>query len=454
MKFETRNPATGELLAQFDYLSDAQLTQHLINADAVARKWQKTSFYERASLVKAVANQLTIQREFLAKTISLETGKLLSEAYAEVDKCSLVCRYYAENAQQMLADKLIQTSAQRSLVSYHPWGVVLAIMPWNFPFWQVFRCLAPALMAGNALLLKHAPNVPRCARAIEKIIGDADAPLGLMTDLTISVEQTSQVIADERVNAVSFTGSEMAGRKIASLAGLHLKKAILELGGSDPFIVLDDADMSQVIDAAMLARFSNSGQVCVAAKRFLVVPSRLEEFTALLLERVKALKTGDPCSPDSTLAPMARADIRDKVDQQVQASIAAGATPLIGCSPLDGEGYFYAPSILTNVRQGMPAFDEEIFGPVASIVAINDETDAIVQANATRFGLGASIWTKDIKKGEAMLADIEAGTGFVNAIVSSDVHMPFGGIKASGLGRELGESGIKALCYSKSTWIK
>ncbi|WP_413700278.1 aldehyde dehydrogenase family protein [Psychromonas sp. KJ10-10] len=290
MQFETRNPASGELLTQFDFLSDSQLEQHLSEAELVATTWRKTSFSERASLLNAIASQLKQQSQFLAETISLETGKLLSEAYAEVEKCALVCRYYAANAQQMLEPKLIQTTAQRSLVSYYPWGVVLAIMPWNFPLWQVFRCLAPALMSGNALLLKHAPNVPRCARAIEKVIRDAGAPLGLMTDLTISVEQTSQVIADERVKAISFTGSEVAGRKIASLAGLHLKPAILELGGSDPFIVLDDADMSKVIDAAMLARFSNAGQVCIADKTFFSgfqSPSRIYHFIIRKSESIR-----------------------------------------------------------------------------------------------------------------------------------------------------------------------
>tara|TARA_R110001583_G_scaffold1583_4_gene12353 strand:- start:5241 stop:6605 length:1365 start_codon:yes stop_codon:yes gene_type:complete len=453
MQFETRNPATGELLAQFDYLRDSQLAKQLINTDLVAAKWNKTSFTERTTLIKAVATQLTLQRQSLAETISLETGKRLSEAFGEVDKCALVCDYYANNAQQMLADELITTSAQRSLVTYHPLGIVLAIMPWNYPFWQVFRCLAPALMAGNALLLKHAPNVPQCGRAIEKILLDAGASQGLMTNLFISVEQTSKLIADDRVKAISFTGSESAGRKIASLAGAHLKKVVLELGGSDPFIVLDDADMDKTIDAAMLSRFGNAGQTCIAAKRFLVVPSRLEEFTALLLERVTALVPGNPLLSNTTIAPMARPDIRDKVHQQVEASIAAGACPLIGCEILTGDGYYYAPSILTNVSAGMPAFDEELFGPVAAIIAVKDETDAILQANATRFGLGASIWTQDIKKGEAILAQIDAGTGFVNAMVSSDIHMPFGGIKASGLGRELGESGIKELCYSKSIWI-
>lgn len=454
MNFETRNPANGELVESFQMLNDEQLEQKLASAEQAADAWSCTSFAERSALLHAVAQQLTDQRQVLAETISLEMGKLLTEALGEVDKCAGACSYYADHAEQMLQDDLIQTPASRSLVTYQPLGIVFAIMPWNFPLWQVFRCLAPTLMAGNGLVLKHAPNVPRCAKAIEKIIRDAGAMEGLVTDLTISVAQAGLVIADHRIHGVAFTGSEMAGRQIASLAGQHLKKVVLELGGSDSLIVLDDADLNKAMDVAMRARFGNAGQICIASKRFLVVPGRIQEFTELMLERVNALKHGDPMSSDTTLAPMSRLDIRDKVHQQVLASIAEGARPLTGCKPIEGAGYFYAPSVLDNVQLGMTAFNEEIFGPVAAIVAVRDEADAIAQANATRFGLGASIWTENLEKGEAIIRQLDVGCGFVNAQVASDVRMPFGGIKASGIGRELGVSGIREFCNAKSIWIQ
>lgn len=454
MNFETRNPLTGELLETFDLLTNDQLEQRLSIAEQAADAWSCTRYSERSQLLHAVAAQLTENRQMLAETISLEMGKLLTEALGEVDKCAGACSYYADHAEQMLQDDLVETPARRSLVTYQPLGIVFAIMPWNFPLWQVFRCLAPTLMAGNGLLLKHAPNVPRCAKVIEKIIRDAGAPQGLVTDLTISVEQAALVIADHRVQGVAFTGSEMAGRQIAALAGQSLKKVVLELGGSDSLIVLDDADINKAMDVAMRARFSNAGQICIASKRFLIVPSRIQEFTELMLARVKALKHGDPLSSDTTLAPMSRLDIRDKVHQQVLASISEGARALAGCKPIEGAGYFYAPSVLDNVQLGMTAFNEEIFGPVAAIVAVRDEADAIAQANATRFGLGASIWTEDLEKGEAILRQLDVGCGFVNAQVASDVRMPFGGTKASGLGRELGISGIREFCNAKSIWIQ
>jgi len=453
MNFETRNPATGELLEQFDVLTDVQLEQCLNQAESTAHAWAASSFAERSKLLKAVATELHQQRQSLAETISLEMGKLLSEALGEVDKCALACSYYAEHSEQMLRDELVETPARRSLISYQPLGTVLAIMPWNFPLWQVFRCLVPALMAGNGLLLKHAPNVPRCAKAIEQILRDAGAAEGLVTDLTISVEQTGQVIADHRVQGVAFTGSEGAGRQIAALAGQHLKKVVLELGGSDPFIILDDADLEKAMDAAMRARFANAGQICIAAKRFLVVPSRIEEFTAMMVERVNNLREGDPMQAETTIAPMARADLRDKVQQQVQASLDEGAQLLTGGENLPGDGYYFAPTVLNNVKLGMTAYNEEIFGPVAAIIAVRDEADAVAQANATRFGLGASIWTEDLEKGEAMLRQIDVGNAFLNAQVASDIRMPFGGVKASGLGRELGISGIREFCNTKSIWV-
>ena len=453
MNFETRNPATGALLEQFEFLTDVELEQKLNQADKTARVWAGSSFAERGKLLQALAEQLHEQREALAHTISVEMGKRLVEAFGEVDKCALACSYYAENAEAMLQDEMVETPARKSLISYEPLGIVLAIMPWNFPLWQVFRAMVPALMAGNGLLLKHAPNVPRCAKAIEQLLLDAGAMEGLVTDLTVSVEQTGQVIADHRVQGVAFTGSENAGRQIAALAGQHLKKCVLELGGSDPFIVLDDADLEQAVDTAMRARFSNAGQICIAAKRFLVVPSRIEEFTALMVEKAEAMQQGDPLLPETTIAPMARADLRDLVQRQVQQSLEEGAVLLTGGESLPGEGYYFAPTVLGNVKLGMTAYNEEIFGPVAAIVAVRDEADAIAQANATRFGLGASVWTNDLEKGEVMLRKLDVGNAFLNSQVASDIRMPFGGVKASGLGRELGISGIREFCNTKSIWI-
>jgi len=453
MNFETRNPANGELIESYDFISDNLLEQRLAEAERATEAWQHSSFEARGKLLMALADQLEQQRQSLAETITLEMGKLLPEALGEVDKCAGAARFYAEHAEAMLQDELIDTPAQRSLVAYQPLGTILAIMPWNFPLWQALRCAIPALMAGNSVLLKHAPNVPRCAMAFEQLFLDAGAEPGLVSNLMISVEQSAQVIADHRVHGVAFTGSEVAGRKIAALAGQNLKKVVLEMGGSDPFIVLDDANLDRALDVAMASRFSNAGQICIAAKRFLVVPSRIQEFTERMLERVSLLKTGNPMTAEVSMAPMARGDLRAKVHQQVQASVAEGARLLTGGEPIAGNGYFYAPTVLDNVKLGMTAYNEEIFGPVAAIVAVRNEADAIAQANATRFGLGASIWTEDVEKGEAMIRQIDAGNCFINHQVISDVRMPFGGVKASGLGRELGVAGIREFCNSKSIWI-
>lgn len=453
MNFATRNPFNNELIEEFAFISDAELEQRLAASRDAAMHWRHSGFVERAALVIGIAEKLKERRQEMAETMTLEMGKLLSEALGEVDKCIGACEYFAENAETMLQDDMISTPASKSLVSYEPLGTVLAIMPWNFPLWQVFRCMIPNLMAGNAVLLKHAPNVPRCAKAIEQLVTDAGAPEGLFADLTISVDQAAKVIADHRVHGVAFTGSEMAGRQIGMLAGQNLKKAVLELGGSDPLIVLDDADMEAAMDVAMRARFANAGQICIAAKRFLVVSSRVKDFTEMMVERTKALRTGDPMLAETTLAPMARPDLRDKVHQQLEASLRDGCRLLTGGEVLPGEGNFYAPTVLANVDFGMTAFNEEIFGPVAAIVSVRNEADAIAKANATRFGLGASIWTQDVEKGEQLARCLDTGNTFINAQVASDVRMPFGGTKASGLGRELGVSGIREFCNAKSIWV-
>lgn len=386
--FTCQNPATGELISTVPFIEDAELEQHLQQAAQAAEHWQQYTLPARAELLLAVADKLSQSRERLASLMALEMGKLHREGLAEVDKCAAACVYFAENAHTMLRNDAVETPAQRSYVRYQPLGVVFAIMPWNFPLWQVFRCVVPALMAGNAALIKHAPNVPGCAAAIEALFADAGAPLGLVTNLYISTQQAAGVIADSRVQGVAFTGSEAAGRAIGALAGQHLKKVVLELGGSDPFIILDDADLTQAVDVAVRARFSNAGQICIAAKRFLVVQSRVDEFTQMLLERVQGLQPGDPMDNATTLAPMARADLRDLVHQQAQKTLSEGARLLTGCQVIEGAGYFYAPSVIDQVKVGMTAFSEEVFGLVAAITTVRDEADAIAHANATRFGLG------------------------------------------------------------------
>lgn len=453
MNFETRNPATGELIESFPVLSDASLDQALSRANEAAQLWKGSSFAKRSELIRSLATVMQESRQELADTITLEMGKLSAEALAEVDKCISACEYFAENAESMLSSEVIETHASRSHVVYEPLGVILAIMPWNFPMWQVLRCLIPTIMAGNGLVLKHSPNVPRCAKTIEELLVKAGAPDGLVIDLKITTDQTAEVIADARVKAIAFTGSENAGKQIAAQAGKHLKKVVLEMGGSDPFIVLDDANMEQAVEMAVRSRFANAGQVCIAAKRFIVVEDKLEEFTEALKQKVQALKCGAPDSTDTTLAPIARGDLRDQIDQQVQESVAQGATLLTGGTKVDSEGYYYSPTILTDVKPGMTAFDEEIFGPVASIISARDEQDAIEKANATRFGLGASVWTEDKVRGEVVLCKLEVGCGFVNSPVFSDVRMPFGGVKASGIGRELGVHGIREFTNCKSVWV-
>jgi len=453
MMFESRNPATGELLEVFDLLADSQLEDRLVRARAIGRDWHNSSLEQRATLLKQVAACIREERESLARTISLEMGKLLPEALAEVDKCALCCDYYADHAGEMLNEEPIATEARNSRVIFEPLGVILAVMPWNFPLWQVFRFLAPTLIAGNVALLKHAPNVSRCALLIEDILHRAGAPEGLFSTLLISVEQTAKVIADERVRGVAFTGSETTGRRIGAMAGEHLKKAVLELGGSDPFVVLDDADLDRAVEMAMKLRFGNAGQICIAAKRFILLPGIADTFVERLVERVGRLQTGDPLDPATTLAPMARDDLRLQLQAQVQASISEGAKVLLGGEPQHGDGWFYKPTVLDGIKPGNTAFNEELFGPVASIVRARDEADAIRLANATRFGLGASVWTSDIEKGEALARQIDAGACFVNAPVASDLRMPFGGTKASGLGRELASYGIREFCNIKSLWV-
>ncbi len=454
MTFQTLNPATGELIEAYPGISDSVLDGCLDTAAAVAPDWAAREIGARCELLRACSDRLLARRDELAAVITLEMGKLRSEALGEIEKCALVCRHYAEHAPAMLADDRVAMDSGTAAVAYQPLGTVFAIMPWNFPFWQVFRFAAPALAAGNTGLLKHAPNVPRCGLAIASVFQEAGVPEGVFQNLFVSVEQASAIIGDRRVAAVTLTGSERAGRAVAAQAGKHLKKAVFELGGSDPVIVLDDADLEKTVSQAVTSRYMNAGQSCIAAKRFIVTPGIADAFLDLLQESVVRLRTGDPDDEATTLAPMARADLRENLDKQVRASLAKGATCVTGCGPVEGPGFFYKPSVITDIEPGQPAFGEELFGPVASVFRVANEAEAVRLANATRFGLGSSIWTADQERGAALARQVEAGCCFVNGMVASDPRLPFGGIKASGYGRELSVQGIREFVNIKSLWIR
>ena len=450
---ESTNPATGERIKQFATWDETEIERALADVSATAPAWQATSFAARAKILRAAAAELRANRDRYAGLITLEMGKLAREARAEVEKCALNCDFYAEHAERFLRDEPIETEARRSFVAYQPLGTVLAIMPWNFPFWQVFRFAAPALMAGNTAVLKHASNVPQCALAIEEILRKSGLPEGAFRTLMIDSRQVERVIADRRIHAVTLTGSDPAGRAVARAAGAHLKKTVLELGGSDAFVVLEDADLELAVAQGVAGRMQNAGQSCIAAKRFVLVDAIAEEFLARFKERLQALEPGDPARDETTLAPLARADLRDELHRQVQDSIAAGAEALLGCEPLPGPGYYYAPSILDRVKPGMRAYDEELFGPVAVVLRARDEMQALKLANDSRFGLGASVWTRDAARGEGFARQLQAGSCFVNGIVKSDPRVPFGGVKDSGYGRELSIHGIREFVNIKTVWV-
>ena len=454
MSLTSQNPATGQTVASFEPWTATQLDAALEQARNAQQAWRALSFAQRADALSEVANLLRERSSVLAELATQEMGRLFSEAQSEVEKCALVCDYYAVHGEPFLEPEPIPTDAGKSYVCYQPLGVVLGIMPWNFPFWQVLRFTAPALMGGNVVLLKHAPNVQQCAQAIERLLQDAGLPVGVFTNLPIEVDLIERVIAHPAVQAVTVTGSERTGRAVAALAGAHLKKIILELGGSDPFIVLADADLDLAVSRAVQARFTNCGQACIAAKRFIVVPQIADAFVAALVERVSQLRVGDPMDAATQIAPLARDDLRTQLHEQVQATLAAGAQALIGCHAIEGPGYFYAPSVIDKVPPHAVARQEELFGPVAAVIRALDEADAVRIANETRFGLGASIWSRNYEHAEAVALRIEAGLTFVNGIVKSDPRMPFGGIKASGHGRELSFHGIREFCQAKTVWIR
>lgn len=454
MPFVTLNPATGQLIQLHACWNDQRLQQALEQAHGAQQDWAQTPLAARADILLKVAANLKNRRDQYAATITQEMGKLLVEARAEVEKCASACEYYAQHAEAFLRTENIASDAGSSYVEYRPLGVVFAVMPWNFPFWQAFRAAAPALMTGNAMVLKHAPNVPRCALAIESVFRECGLPEGVYTNLMIEVEQAESVIASPHVHAVTLTGSEAAGRKVAALAGQHLKKCVLELGGSDPFVVLHDADLELAVEMAVKSRFLNGGQSCIAAKRFILVPEIADEFVAKLKQKVEALRPGDPMDAATTLAPMARHDLRLALHEQIDDSIAQGAVAATGCRPLDGEGFYYRPSILDHVTPAARAYREELFGPVAIVIRAADEEDALRIANDSAYGLGSSIWSRDTARAERLAGRIEAGCSFVNGMVKSDPRLPFGGIKASGYGRELSRLGMHEFVNVKTVWVR
>lgn len=441
MSVEITNPWTGQVDYRYDYMDFPAVDKILEKSASAFPAWSSLSIQQRGEILHRIAAVIRTRKMEVAGIMSAEMGKLHREALAEIEKSAAACEYYAEHAVDYLRDNIIKTEATRSYVTYEPLGCVFAIMPWNFPVWQVFRFLAPSLMAGNVALLKHATNVPRCADIIARVLLEAGVPDGVFGVLHIENAMAEKVISDPRVHAISLTGSERAGRSVAATAGKHLKKCVLELGGSDPFIVLDDADLDKTIPVAISSRFGNAGQTCIAAKRFIVTEKIADAFVQKFSEAARMLQIGDPNKADTSLAPMVRADLRDELHKQVEASIKAGAKALVGCEPGEGASH-YPASILDNVKPGMPAYSEELFGPVASIIRVKDDDEAVRVANDTLFGLGASVWTQDKQRGENIARRIKAGATFVNAQVRSDVRLPFGGTKSSGFGRELAEHGI------------
>ena len=454
MAIATVNPATGQVVKTFESLSDAQLEVKLQKAADTFLSYRKTPFAERARLIGNAAAILERDKENCARVMTTEMGKTFRSAVDEAAKCAWVCRYYAENAERFLADEVVETTAKRSFIRYLPLGPVLAVMPWNFPFWQVLRFAAPALMAGNVGLLKHASIVPQSALMIEEIFHKAGFPDGVFQTLLISSQKVDRVLGDPRVAAATLTGSEGAGVEVGVGAARRIKKVVLELGGSDPFIVMPSANLEAATTTAVKARIFNNGQSCIAAKRFIVAEPIADKFEKMFAEKMAALKVGDPFDEATELGPLSSAQGLEDLDRDVKATVEAGAKVLTGGKPLARPGNFYAPTVLTHIPKGSPAHKEELFGPVASVFRAKDLDDAIRVANDSRFGLGASAWTNDERERERFINDLEAGMVFINRMVASDPRLPFGGVKWSGHGRELGVHGIREFTNIKTVWIE
>jgi succinate-semialdehyde dehydrogenase / glutarate-semialdehyde dehydrogenase len=454
MAIATINPATGEVVKTFTALTDAQVDEKIAKATKTFQTFRKTSFADRARWMNKAADILDSEKEALGRLMTLEMGKTLTSAIAEAEKCAAGCRYYAQNAEKLLADEVITTTASKSYIHYQPLGIVLAVMPWNYPLWQVFRFVAPGLMAGNVGLLKHASNVPQSALKIEEIVTRAGFPDGVFQTLLVGAAQVDRILNDPRVAAATLTGSEQAGIQVGVSAAKRIKKVVLELGGSDPFIVMPSANFEEAVSTAVKARVLNNGQSCIAAKRFIVHEKIAEQFEKEFVRRMQSLKLGDPFDAKTDVGPLANSDAVKDLDTDVQKTVQAGAKLLTGGKPVSGPGYFYEPTVLTNIPKESPAYREEFFGPVASIFRVKSVDEAIAIANDSRFGLGASAWTNDPAERERFVNDIEAGMVFINQMVVSDPRVPFGGVKASGHGRELGPYGIREFTNAKTVWIR
>lgn len=454
MSLKSINPSTGELIEEYKEYTKEEVDIILEDSQDAFLSWRQTTFDERKALMNKAAQILRDNVDEYAKLMAIEMGKPIQGGRAEIEKCAWVCEYYAENAEKQLEPEHIKTEALKSYITYQPMGAILAVMPWNFPFWQVLRFVAPTLMAGNTGLLKHSSNVSGCALAIEDVFKKAGFPKNVFRTLLISSRQVSRVIESPIVKAISLTGSGAAGRAVASKAGAMLKKSLLELGGSDPYIILSDANLEEAVLSCVNSRLINSGQSCIAAKRFIVVESLKEKFEELFVFNMKTRKMGDPLREDTMVGPQARADLRDELHAQVEKSLSMGAKLLLGGKIPSGSGAYYPPTLLTDVQPGMPAYEEELFGPVAAIISVKDEAEAIKVANDSIFGLGAAIFTENIEKGEHIAErELEAGACFVNSYVRSDPRLPFGGIKDSGYGRELSYLGIREFVNTKTVYV-
>jgi succinate-semialdehyde dehydrogenase / glutarate-semialdehyde dehydrogenase len=447
------NPTTGEIIREYREYSGKEVEQIIRDVHSAWGSWKDTAFGSRTVLMKNAAGILRRRQEEFARLMTLEMGKLFRESMAEIEKCAWVCDYYADHAAEMLKDEVIVTDASHSFIAFQPMGPILAVMPWNFPFWQVIRFAAPTLMAGNAAVLKHASNVPGCALAIEEIFRDAGFPEHLFRTLMIPSSAVEAVVANPLIVAVTLTGSESAGSQVASLAGKHIKKMLLELGGSDPFIVLEDADLDTAVKTAVTSRMINQGQSCIAAKRFIVVKQVIQQFETALKLAFENLRTGDPMDPETQVGPMARPDLVTDIEHQVNTSIAAGARLVTGGHRPDRPGCYFEPTILADIGRGMPVYSQETFGPLVSLITAHDEEDAILIANDSDFGLGGCVWTRDLQRGKSIARKVETGAMFVNGMTKSDPRLPFGGIKKSGYGRELAGYGIKEFVNIKTIWI-
>ncbi len=453
MTIQSINPATGEVLETFELYSQEQIDEALDQARQAFLSWRTTTFAQRAEHLLRVARYLREHKTELGRLSVLEMGKSLVEAEAELEKSAWGCEYYAENAERFLANEPVSSTGTKAYIAYRPLGVVLALMPWNYPFWQVFRFAAPALMAGNTAVLKHASNVSRCALEIERIFVECGLPKGIFRTVLVRGSETGKLIADRRIAAVTLTGSEDAGISVGSASGRALKKSVLELGGSDAFIVLADADIDQAAQVAATARFQNNGQSCIAAKRFIIVESVADEFERKFAAATAKMHVGDPLERTTQIGPVARADLRDELDRQVQESVKMGARIVLGGHPIAGKGAFYEPTIISDVTPDMPVFREETFGPAAALIRARDTDHAIELANDSEFGLGGNLWTRDTERGQELARRIESGAVFINGMTASDPRLPFGGVKHSGYGRELSIFGIREFVNIQTVWI-